>query len=43
MHELEIRGAPDEDRRWAAALMARSDPWVTLRRGNDACLPGSIG
>jgi [ribosomal protein S18]-alanine N-acetyltransferase len=35
---LDVVAASDEDRRWAAALMARSDPWITLGRGFDRCL-----
>ena len=38
MHTVEIRRATDDDRRWAAALMAGSEPWLTLGRGYDACL-----
>jgi ribosomal protein S18 acetylase RimI-like enzyme len=33
-----IRQAAGDDTRWAAALMAASDPWITLGRGLDACL-----
>jgi ribosomal protein S18 acetylase RimI-like enzyme len=29
--------ATDDDRGWAAALMAASDPWITLKRGLDQC------
>jgi ribosomal-protein-alanine N-acetyltransferase len=35
--EVEIRPATPEDCEWAARLMARSDPWVTLDRSLDAC------
>jgi ribosomal-protein-alanine N-acetyltransferase len=36
--EVEIRTAAEADVRWAAELMANSDPWITLGRGYDACL-----
>jgi len=38
MDEITIRDANDDDRVWAASLMAGSDPWKTLRRGFDDCL-----
>ena len=38
MDEITIREAGEGDREWAARLMAGSEPWVTLRRGYDACL-----
>ena len=34
---LDIVAASDDDREWAASLMARSDPWITLGRGLEAC------
>ena len=34
---VEIGDARDDDREWAARLMAGSDPWITLGRGLDAC------
>ena len=34
---IEIVPATIDDRKWAAALMARSDPWITLGRGLDHC------
>jgi [ribosomal protein S18]-alanine N-acetyltransferase len=34
---LTIAPGTDDDREWAAALMAASEPWTTLRRGLDAC------
>lgn len=34
---IEIAPAVDSDREWAACLMARSEPWVTLGRGLEAC------
>ena len=33
-----IRRATGDDERWAAGVMASSDPWLTLGRGFDACL-----
>ena len=33
-----IRAARGDDARWAADVMASSDPWLTLGRGFDACL-----
>ena len=38
MPPLEIVAADQADRRWAAELMAGSDPWITLGRGLDRCL-----
>jgi [ribosomal protein S18]-alanine N-acetyltransferase len=43
--DIDIRLATEEEKEWAAALMADSDPWITLGRGLDACrascrLPG---
>jgi len=38
MDEITITNASDDDRTWAAGLMAGSDPWITLRRAYDACL-----
>jgi [ribosomal protein S18]-alanine N-acetyltransferase len=32
-----ITAGTDDDREWAAALMAASDPWLTLGRGIEAC------
>jgi [ribosomal protein S18]-alanine N-acetyltransferase len=32
-----IAAGNDDDRDWAAALMAASDPWLTLGRGIEAC------
>ncbi len=37
MSELTIERATADDREWAAGLMARSDPWVTLGRTIDHC------
>lgn len=33
-----IREAAADDRRWAAALMAASEPWITLGRTYEICL-----
>jgi ribosomal protein S18 acetylase RimI-like enzyme len=38
MASLDIVAADEGDRLWAAALMARSEPWLTLGRGMDRCL-----
>lgn len=38
MASLIVRDATDADRRWAASVMASSEPWITLRRSYDACL-----
>jgi [ribosomal protein S18]-alanine N-acetyltransferase len=35
--DVEIGEARDDEREWAARLMAGSDPWITLGRGLDAC------
>lgn len=35
---FEIGAASDDDRIWAARLMATSDPWLTLGRGFDQCV-----
>lgn len=35
--DLEIALATDEEREWAARVMAGSDPWLRLGRGLDAC------
>ncbi len=37
MSDVEIRAASEEEREWAAALMAGSEPWITLGRGLDSC------
>ena len=37
MQTVNVRPASSGDAVWAAALMASSDPWVTLGRGFDAC------
>ncbi len=36
--DLHIRNATDDDRLWAATLMASSDPWRTLGRDLGACV-----
>ena len=38
MTAVKMREANESDREWAARLMAANDPWMTLRRGYDACL-----
>jgi ribosomal-protein-alanine N-acetyltransferase len=35
--DLTIEPASDDEREWAAALMARSEPWITLRRDLGQC------
>jgi ribosomal protein S18 acetylase RimI-like enzyme len=35
--DLHIAAADAEDREWAARLMARSEPWITLGRTLDTC------
>ncbi|HYK91619.1 MAG TPA: N-acetyltransferase [Acidobacteriota bacterium] len=37
MEISDILPATEEDREWAAQLMARSEPWITLRRGLVSC------
>jgi ribosomal-protein-alanine N-acetyltransferase len=37
MDSIEIRSATEEEREWAAELMADSDPWITLGRGLEQC------
>ena len=34
---LSVRSAARDDREWAAALMAGSEPWITLGRTLDTC------
>ena len=38
MPPVTIRKAMGDDARWAAGVLAGSDPWLTLGRGFDACL-----
>ena len=38
MTDVIMREAGESDRTWAARLMANNDPWITLRRGFEACL-----
>jgi ribosomal protein S18 acetylase RimI-like enzyme len=38
MTTITVRVASEEDRAWAATVMSSSDPWITLRRGYEACL-----
>jgi ribosomal protein S18 acetylase RimI-like enzyme len=40
--ELEIGEATREERTWCGELMARSEPWTTLRRDRDACLLAAL-
>jgi len=35
--EVTFRAATDDDREWAAQVMAASEPWLTLRRDLEAC------
>jgi ribosomal protein S18 acetylase RimI-like enzyme len=37
MSAITIGDATAEERLWAARLMASSEPWITLGRGEDAC------
>jgi ribosomal protein S18 acetylase RimI-like enzyme len=37
MTPIDIQPAEAAEREWAAALMAGSEPWITLGRGLDAC------
>ena len=37
MGKLEITSATDEERDWAAELLAQSEPWITLRVTLDRC------
>jgi ribosomal-protein-alanine N-acetyltransferase len=34
---IEIHPATEEEREWAAQLMAGTDPWITLQRGLESC------
>jgi len=38
MEDIEIRAGSEEERQWAASIMAGMDPWITLGRGIDVCL-----
>lgn len=38
MPAVVIRRSVGDEARWAAELMASSEPWITLGRGFDACL-----
>jgi len=42
MSGIEIGEATAEERLWCARLMASSEPWITLRRGEDACRAASV-
>jgi len=35
--DIAIGEATEQDREWAARLMAQSEPWITLGRGLDKC------
>jgi ribosomal-protein-alanine N-acetyltransferase len=37
MENLEITSATDDERDWAAELLARSEPWITLQVTLDQC------
>ena len=37
MPDLTIADATHEERLWAGRLMASSEPWITLKRGAEAC------
>ncbi len=37
MNEIDIEPGTEEERNWAAAVMASADPWITLGRDLDAC------
>jgi ribosomal protein S18 acetylase RimI-like enzyme len=42
MSGIEIGEATAEERLWCARLMASSEPWITLGRGEDACRAASV-
>ena len=42
MSTLEIGEATAEERAWAGRLMAASEPWITLGRGEEACLEAAL-
>ena len=42
MDSIEIGEATTGEREWCARLMAASEPWITLRRGFEALLPGVL-
>ena len=42
MSRVEIGEATAEERLWCARLMASSEPWITLGRGEDACRAVSV-
>lgn len=42
MPTLEIGEATAEERLWAGRLMASSEPWITLGRGEDACRAAAL-
>lgn len=42
MSELTIGEATAEERLWAGRLMAASEPWITLGRGEEACRAAAL-
>jgi [ribosomal protein S18]-alanine N-acetyltransferase len=42
MSGIEIGEATAGERLWCARLMASSEPWITLGRGEDACRAASV-
>ena len=42
MSGIEIGEATAEERLWCARLMASSEPWITLGRGEEACRAASV-
>lgn len=38
MPDVTISDATPDERVWCGRLMASSEPWITLRRGEEACL-----
>jgi ribosomal protein S18 acetylase RimI-like enzyme len=42
MSGITIGEATPEERLWAGRLMASSEPWITLGRGEDACRAASV-
>ncbi len=42
MSTLEIGEATAEERVWAGRLMAASEPWITLGRGEEACREAAL-
>jgi [ribosomal protein S18]-alanine N-acetyltransferase len=42
MAGLTIADATPEERLWAGRLMASSEPWITLRRGEETCRAAAL-